>query len=152
MLTGIIALLRESIHVTHYTNREIWDWGFYDVGNVTRKTKALTVKLHPHRPRQAEKDPSISEDVQLARMRAHHDTTVIIQGDQELGIQLSDYLFLVNPPAETLLKTNFGTILTGEDYRSKIFVNGIFVDRHGIRDSEGLPYGVDFSKATLDRY
>jgi hypothetical protein len=44
-----------------------------------------------------------------------------------------------------------GTILTGDEYGSKIFVKGIFVERRGLNNPPGLTYGVNFNKVALDR-
>ena len=49
------------------------------------------------------------------------------------------------------MKTTLGTILTGDEYKTKIFVKGIFVEERGIRDPPALAFGVDFSKVALDR-
>lgn len=151
MKVGIIALLRQSISVTHYTNKEIWDWCFHDFSDGEQTSKLLSIKLRPYEPRKATNDPLICEDVRKARRNANRHTTVIVQGNRELEIQFSDYLFLIHPPAVTVLKTSFGSILTGEDHRSKIYVKGIFVEEHDIRNPPPLAYGVDFNEAQLDR-
>lgn len=153
MKVGIIALLRQNINVTYFTNKEIWDWCFHKYpdleGGVT--PSLLSIELHPSRPRKAKKDPHISEDVREARRVSKKDTTVIVQGYEELDLEFNDYLFLVNPPSGSILKTDLGTVLTSDDYRNKIFVKGIFVEERGIRDPPPLIYGVDFSKVALDR-
>lgn len=153
MKVGIIALLRHNINVTYYTNKEIWDWCFHNYpdpdGGII--PGLLSINLSQHEPGKAKTNDDLSEDVKEARRASKTDTTVIVQAHQHLDIDFSDYLFLVNPPAETLLKTDLGTILIGDKYRSKIFVKGIFVEKRGTTDPPALIYGVDFSKAPLDR-
>jgi hypothetical protein len=152
MKVGIIALLRHHIKVAYYTNKEIWDWCFHNYEDLNGQiSKLLTIELHPSHPRKANNDPNINRDVREARKTAKKDTTVIVQGWRDLDIRFNDYLFLINPPPETLLKTNLGTILTGNDYRTKIFVKGIFVEERGLDDPPPLLYGVNFSKVALDR-
>lgn len=153
MKVGILALLRADMSVTYYTNKEIWDWIFYDwIDPRGKPARLLTIDLHPYQPRKARNDPFISDDVREARRTAKCDTTVIVEGGyQELDIEFKDYLFLVNPPPDTLLETNFGAILTSDNYKSKIFVKGIFVEKRGSEDPPALYYSVDFSKAALDR-
>src|SRR5277367_289006 len=152
MKVGIIALLRYRAKVTYYTNREIWDWCFHDFqdsdGDISN---LLTINLAPYQPNKAKKDPMITEDVRVARRTAKKDTTVIVQGYRDLDIRFNDYLFLVNPPPDTLFETKLGTILTGDEYRSKIFVKGIFVEQRGANNPPGLVYGVNFNKVALDR-
>lgn len=153
MKVGIIALLHHGFDVTYFTNKEIWNWCFHDYeepnGGVV--SDVLTVRLFPYQPRKAKVDPHISDDVREARRGADKDTTVIVQGLLYLTINFNDYLFLVNPPSETLLKTTLGTILTGDEYKSKIFVKGIFVEERGTSHTLPLAFGVDFNKAALDR-
>ena len=153
MKVGIIALLRQGFEVTYFTNKEIWDWRFHDYNdpNGVVVSDLLTIELSPCSPRKAMIDPLISDNIREARKVAHKDTTVIVQGSHELNININDYLFLVNPPSETLLKTALGTILTSDEYKSKIFVKGIFVEERGIRNPPALAFGVDFNKITRDR-
>ena len=109
----------------------------------------LTVNLRPYQPRKAKIDPRISEDVREARRSANRDTTVIVEGVREYHIHFSDYLFLVNPSSEGLLKAKLGTIITASTYRFKIFVKGIYVEEWSWEPT--LEYGVDINKAALDR-
>ena len=153
MKVGIIALLHHGFNVTYFTNKEIWNWCFHDYeepdGGVV--SDLLTIELSPYQPRKAKVDLLISDDIREARKVANKDTTVIVRGRRELNINFNDYLFLVNPPSETLLKTTLGTILTGDEYKCKIFVKGIFVEERGIDHTPPLAFGVDFNKAALDR-
>jgi hypothetical protein len=153
MKIGIIALLRQKLKVTYFTNKEIWNWCFHDYvdphGGYT--SDLLTIDLQPYQPRKAKKDPKISDVVREARRVANKDTTVIVQGKWELDVNFNDYLFLVKPPAYSLLITDLGAILTASDYRSKIFVKGIFVEKRGNKNPPVLAYGVDFNKVALDR-
>lgn len=152
MKVGIIALLRHLAQVTYYTNKEIWDWGFHNFQDPEGQiSKMLAIKLAPYQPNKAKLDLTITGDTRAARKMAKKDTTVIVQGWRDLNIRFNDYLFLVNPPAETLLETKLGTILTGDDYRFKIFVKGIFVEKRDDQNPPILAYGVNFSKAALDR-
>jgi hypothetical protein len=152
MKVGIIALLRYCARVTYYTNREIWQWCFHDIQDPNGQiSNLLTINLAPYQPNKAKTDTSITEDVREARRTAKKDTTVIVQGYRDLDIRFNDYLFLVNPPPETLFETKLGTILTGDEYGSKIFVKGIFVERRGLNNPPGLTYGVNFNKVALDR-
>ena|SRR5271154_1920550 len=152
MKVGIIALLRYRAKVTYYTNREIWDWCFHDFQDPNGQiSNLLTINLAPYQPNKAKSDTEITEDVREARRTAKKDTTVIVQGYRDLDIRFNDYLFLVNPPPETLFETKLGTILTGDEYGSKIFVKGIFVERRGLNNPPGLTYGVNFNKVALDR-
>lgn len=152
MKVGIIALLRHRAKVTYYTNREIWNWCFHDFQDPNGLiSNLLTINLAPYQPNKAKSDTSITEDVREARRAAKKDTTVIVQGYWDLDIRFNDYLFLVNPPPETLFETKLGTILTGDEYGSKIFVKGIFVERRGLNNPPGLTYGVNFNKVALDR-
>src|SRR5271155_3378877 len=114
MKVGIIALLRHRAKVIYYTNREIWDWCFHDFPDPNGQiSNLLAINLAPYQPNKAKSDPNIIEDVREARRTAKKDTTVIVQGYRDLGIRFNDYLFLVNPPPETLFETKLGTILTG---------------------------------------
>jgi hypothetical protein len=152
MMVGIIALLRYRAKVTYYTNREIWEWCFHDFQDPNGQiSNLLTINLAPYQPNKAKSDTKITEDVREARRTAKKDTTVIVQGYRDLDIRFNDYLFLVNPPPETLFETKLGTILTGDEYGSKIFVKGIFVERRGLNNPPGLTYGVNFNKVALDR-
>ena len=151
MKIGIIALLRQNCRVTYYTNREIWTFHFhlYHNANGEKPSKKLSVGLASHHPKKAKQDTSISEDVRQARIAAGEDTTVIIEGSRPLNIRFEDYLFLVNPPEKEQLKTELGTIIIADQYRSKVFVKGIFVEE--MKGYPHLHYGVDFCKAALDR-
>ena len=152
MKVGIIALLRHRAKVSYYTNREIWDWCFHDFEDPNGQiSNLLTIKLAPYQPKKAKLDTFITEDTREARRTAKKDTTVIVQGYYDLDIRFNDYLFLVNPLPETLLETKFGSILTGNDYRFKIFVKGIYVDQRDTLNPPILAYGVNFSKVALDR-
>ena len=143
---------RHGAEVTYYMNREIWKWCFHDfVDPNGQVSKLLSINLTPYQLKLAEADTTINEDVRAARRTAYKDRTVIVQGYWDLDIRFNDYLLLVNPPPETLFQTNSGTILTGDDYRSKIFVKGIFVEQRRANNPPSLTYGVNFSSVVLDR-
>ena len=152
MKVGVIALLRHRAKVIYYTNREIWDWCFRDFRDPNGLiSNLLAINLAPYQPNKAKNDPMLIEDVRNARRTAKKDTTVIVQGYRDLDIRFNDYLFLVNPPPETLFESKLGTILTGDQYRSKIFVKGIFVEQRGANNPPGLAYGINFNQVALDR-
>ena len=147
---GIIALLRNRIGVTYYTNREVWKFIFSNFNIVTAGTSnLLAVNLDRTHPNLAKADKNVHEDTRDAHRSAHKDTTVIVQGQRDLDIQFSDYLFLVRPPPQTILRTDRGMILTGEDHCRKIFVKSILVDE--IDSPPLLAYGVNFDKAKVNR-
>jgi len=153
MKVGILALLRQGCTVNYYTNKEIWEWCFCDFydpdDNISNQ---LTIQLQPCRPRKAIHDTTISDDVREARRSAVKHTTVIVENVRYgLDINFEDYLFLVQPPQDTLLASEYGTILTSMEHREKMFVKGIFVERRGAGHRPPLSYGVDFSQASLDR-
>jgi L-rhamnose isomerase len=152
MKIGIIALLREHLQVAHYTNKEIWNWCFrpeYD--SEGRALEMLTVHLQRYRPRLAKEDQSISQDERDARLIAHRHTTVIVkaQKNRDFGIDFDDYLFLHRPSDDGLMTTKLGSVLTAEQYRSKIYVKEVFMDEH--QDKPILRYGINFAEAQLDR-
>src|SRR5271170_2618006 len=152
MKVGVIALLRHRAKVIYYTNREIWDWCFHAFQVPNRQnSNLLAINLAPYQPNKAKSDPDFIEDVREALRTAKKDTTVTGQGYRDLDIRFNDYLFLVKPPPETLFETKFGTILTGDEYRSKVFVKGIFVEQRGADNPPCLTYGVNFNKVALDR-
>jgi hypothetical protein len=152
MKVGIAALLREDISVCHYTSSEIWNWQFirFRFHDDDGPSKNLAIGLAPHEPMKAKRDPTLSDDVREARKNAKRHTTVILQGKRPLEIDFKDYLFL-HPPSDGMLKTELGTILTSDIFRSKLFVKGIFVEDKGPEDPPALRYGVDLQKARLDR-
>ena len=152
MKVGIAALLREDISVCHYTSSEIWDWQFikFRFSDSDGPSKNLAVGLAPHKPKDAKLDLDLSDDVRVARKHAKRHTTVILQGKLPLKIDFKDYLFL-HSPSDGMLKTELGTILTSDSFRSKLFVKGIFVEDKGAEDPPALRYGVDLQKARLDR-
>lgn len=147
MKVGILGLLRHDIKVTYYTCSEIWEWLYC----WSRDQKQLGVRFSPSYPQKAKIDKSISDDVREARRKAFKDTTVIVEGVPKDEVRFSDYLPLIKPPAEDLFNTDLGSILTGDQYRSKIFVKGIFIEKRALSNPPSLYYGVDFIKAPLDR-
>jgi len=156
MKVGIIGLLRNNFSVTHYTNKEIWQWCFAEQPDDTDRNLSplLAVNLRPSRPVKAKRDTSLPSHVREARVMATQHTTVIVESnpydrDRWFKIDFSDYLFLVKPTEETVLRTHLGAILTEERYTSMIYVKGMFVEVRN--DTPELRYGVDFSKAALDR-
>lgn len=154
MKVGIIGLLRRNFRVTYYTNKEIWNWCFERYTDAEdRVEELLTIKLAPYRPNLAKRDPHLSHDVREARRRAGKDTTVIVNAPttQDLCIDFSDYLFLVKPPEDALMETKLGAVLTAQQYRSKIFVKGMFVEERGLQNSPSLHFGINFSRAAVDR-
>jgi hypothetical protein len=153
MKVGILALLREDFKVTYYTNKEIWHWCFanFPLPDGGWNQNVLSVDLAPYQPRKAALDPHINADICAARKAAHKHTTVIVDSRYIFTVDFSNYLFLVEPTAETLLKTEWGTILLAEKYRHRIFVKGIFVEERGEWDPPALHYGIDFSRVGLNR-
>jgi hypothetical protein len=152
MKVGIAALLREDISVVHYTCSEIWDWRFktFTFHDDHGTSKNLAIGLARHKPSEVKNDPTLSDDVREARKNAFRHTTVVLQGNRPLQIDFNDYLFL-HPPSDGMMKTELGTILASDSFRSKLFVKGIFVEDKGPEDPPALRYGVDLQKARLDR-
>lgn len=147
MKVGIIALLRQGVKVYHYTNKEIWEWKF----GFSQGRRILCIQADKSEPIKAKVDPNIDEVTRQGRRNAAKDTTVIVQGIEETDIVLSDYLFLVKPPPEVVFTTDIGSLLTGDEYRGKIYVKGVFVEERTTDDPPPLRYGVNFSRAALDR-
>lgn len=151
MKVGILALLREDFEVAYYTNKEIWHWCFatFPLPDGSLNPNVLSVNLAPYEPRKAAKDRHLEVDVCAARKAANKHTTVIVDSPYVFTVDFENFLFLVQPPPESLLQTEWGTILLAEKYRRKIFVKGIFVDEKG--DPPALYYGIDFSRVGLNR-
>jgi hypothetical protein len=149
MKVGIIGLLRHGAKVFYYTSKQIWEWRFaYGQYN----HRLLCVRASDAKPRKAVKDPTIKHEViREARRNSKKDLTVVVLGINEDDIIISDYLFLHKPARESEHSTNIGSLLTSEQHRGKIFVKGIFVEERTRGDPPPLYYGVNFSKAALDR-
>ena len=153
MKVGILALLRNDMKVTYYTNKEIWKWCFhsYPLPDGNWNHNVLSVKLAPYAPRKALEDPNIDDDIRTARRSANKHTTVIVDRAHPFDVGFENFLFLVRPKSDEVLSTEWGSILLSKDYRWKVFVKGIFVEERGVRDPPALYYGVDFSRAALNR-
>jgi hypothetical protein len=149
MKVGIIGLLRHGAQVRSYTSKQIWEWKFE---NGVYRNRLLCVHASDAKPRKAVKDPTIIHEViREARRNSKKDLTVVVLGINEDEIIISDYLFLHKPAPESEYPTNIGSLLTSEEHRGKIFVKGIFVEERTRDDPPPLYYGVNFSKAALDR-
>jgi hypothetical protein len=85
------------------------------------------------------------------RRNAARDTTVIVEGIRDTDVVLDDYLFLRQPPKDTVFSTDLGSLLTDDKYRAKVYVKGIFVEKRTINDPPPLYYGVNFNHTSLDR-
>ena len=153
MKVGILALLRDEFTVTYYTNKEIWRWCFhsYPLPDGTWNHDVLSVNLAPYQPRKALEDPFLDDDVRTARTGANKHTTVIVDSEYVFDVDFDNYLFLVRPKSEDVLNTQWGSILLGKEHQRMIFVKGIFVEERGRDDPPALHYGVDFSRAALNR-
>jgi hypothetical protein len=149
MKVGILGMLRHNIDVTYYTNGEIWDWRFGSLDG-GRGQKVLSIRFDRAKPHKAINDPTITlEDIREGRRRAKKDTTVVIQGLAPEDVQFENYLFLIPPVNAGALETEIGTIMTGEIYRARVYVKGIYVETRS--DPPALHYGVNFTRAALDR-
>src|SRR2546423_5253674 len=118
MKVGICALLRNGLQVCYYTNHEIWEWHFgrrYWLGENNKVLNKLLIKVYPHKPRLAERDSKLHQDVCEARILAGKSTTVIVQSKYKLSIDFGDYLFL-QPPTGEVRNTELGTVILDDKY------------------------------------
>jgi hypothetical protein len=152
MKVGILALLREDFNVAYYTNKEIWDWRFanFPLPDGRWNQNVLSIDLAPYQSKKATSDTS-DTDIRAARKAAHKHTTVIVNSPYVFSVDFANFLFLVQPPPQSLLKTEWGTILLAEKYRRRIFVKGIFVEERRVWDPPALYYGIDFSRVGFNR-
>ena len=153
MKVGILALLRDRMKVTYYTNREIWEFCFhiYPLPDGTSARKVLSVNLASYAPRIANRDPKLDDDIRTARTGAHKHTTVIVDRAHPFDVGFENFLFLVRPKSDEVLNTQWGSILLGKDYHWKVFVKGMFVEKRGFLDPPALYYGVNFLRSALNR-
>ena len=147
MKVGIMALLREGMGVTHYTNKEIWKWVFDNEDN----RQVLGVTTANAKPTKAKHEYIAIEAIRRARMNSKKDTTVIIENVEAGEMVFASYLFLVKPAPDRVFTTERGSILLADEYKGKLFVKGFLVDE---RDSENPPplyFGVDFADVAVNR-
>jgi hypothetical protein len=147
MKMGILALLRDEIEVTHYTNKEIWEWMFMNESG----REVLGVNTSRAKPTIAKREEIPFEAIRRARMNSKKHTTVIIKNIEAGDIEFASYLFLIKPAPHQIFKTEQGSILLANEYKGKLFVKGILVEERDLEDPPVLCFGVDFNGVGVTR-
>lgn len=135
MKVGILALLREGKKVEYLTNGHRWDWMLHS--SYEGGPKELAIKFVR----------STSSSVSVM-----NDTTVTVYRITMDDIGIENYLFLRPPSSDEAYTTDHGSILFGPQYRQKIFVRGVFVEKR-TEGQHGLFYGINLqsTEVNLDR-
>jgi hypothetical protein len=124
---GILALLRKGLNVKIRSGSEVWTPSIQK----SEKFNAQVLVFDIEKGRKDQKRVA----VEIGRMSENDWKTIQVL-----------FLFLTKIPDDKIVKTASGSLLLGDEYKSRLFVKGIFVG-----NDVKLSYGYDFYSATLDR-
>jgi hypothetical protein len=128
MKVGILALLRTGKKVIYETNGERWDWILWSWKEIA-DTKLLAIRISNSK-----------------RSLANKQTTVTVHRASWNDIRPDNYLFLSPPANGDELRSSYGSILLGSEYRHKIFLKGIYVETKLVGE-QALFYGINFQSS-----
>ncbi|KAK0245267.1 hypothetical protein EDD85DRAFT_12522 [Armillaria nabsnona] len=136
MKVGILALKRNSYNVVYHTNSE--RWGFKHEYDENVGEHSLVVRCTNAR---STKDGCVH--------RCDKDTHVLVEGLSLDDIKFGHFLFLCPPSESSILRAKKsycpGYICTGDGFRRKLFIKGIFVKEYSQGTRNHIYYGYNIT-------